>query len=605
MTDLGIDGIGDATLVGSGGSAAVYSAIRLKVGDTVAVKVLHQSLVESDARRAFEREVAALGKLSDTPGILATLDSGVSDRGQPYIIVPLLGGGSAQDRIESQGAMDWRDAAEIISTVAVALNSAHENGVWHRDIKPANLLFSKTGDVFLADFGIAKVLESTNRTSVGLSGTPAFSAPEALDGEFEAVSDVYSLAATFHSLVTGRVLFESTGATEKDTIWAAIQRVHTEVPPRLIDFGLPEDLDALIAQALSKDPKARPSVGQVVRSMRDSSFGPGVQAKDSSDQSTLHRHRNTHDDGSDAGDLVTENETRRRRAAVAAGLVAIVALGIVGIAGVRGGNGGSVTEVLGETALPIVDATATATPVPSTPTPTPVPPTPTPVPPTPTPTPVPPTPTPVPPTAVPPPPTPTAVPPPPTPTPVPLPPPLRLSDERVVVGPGPVVIPVASGVVFDIDTERAVRQLGGLAIIYANDELTGSTREDQVNVFTPIEGRAGGQLTSLDQISEVFFNADRFDNMVELAPVTVGGYGARHFRGEPEFSGTMFFKTSNAAGPGRGWFEPRNFLEVWFIDTPSGVVAVTAEWFETEWRPDSEVGKIAAEVIDTFRLVGD
>jgi len=291
MVDLGIPGLGSATLIGSGGSSAVYSAVRTQFGDQVAVKLMLQGLPET-SRQLFTRETEALTQLGAEPGIVAILDSGTNDRAQPYLIMPFFSRGSTQDHIDDVGPMESARAVEVIAQAARAVQRAHDQGIWHRDIKPANLLMTESGEVFVGDFGIATVLSSPSSTSVGLSATPAYSPPEALAGNFEAASDVYSLAATFYALVSGKPPFESAdGGSE--TIFSMIQRVNTEDPESLQQFGVPERVNEIILAALSKTPAGRPSspleLASLLTGEADGDERPAAQTTARHD--TVVRHR--------------------------------------------------------------------------------------------------------------------------------------------------------------------------------------------------------------------------------------------------------------------------------------------------------------------------
>lgn len=251
--DLGIDGLGPGTIVGGGGSSTVFSATRTSFGDRVAVKVLRGTIVGDVAKRQFNREVAALTELADCEGIIAALDSGVTNRGEPYLILPLFEH-SAQSEIDQGGPVHWPRAAEIISKAAAALHLGHERSVLHRDLKPSNLLLTSSDDVFVADFGISK-LSAVEATSATVHGyTIAFAAPEVLRGEPASIkSDLYSLARTCVALLNGEVH----GRTDSSPLAVATRAMHGETPT--INAEIPARLRELLHQTLDIDPHARPA----------------------------------------------------------------------------------------------------------------------------------------------------------------------------------------------------------------------------------------------------------------------------------------------------------------------------------------------------------
>lgn len=253
--DIRIDGLIEASLIGSGGSASVYAATRANVGDRVAVKVLRMTASEH-ARRSFEKERRSLETLVSRASIVSVLDSGVTDDGSPYLVMPLLAG-SAQDTLDDEGPMPWQVAATMTIDVAEALHLAHDEGILHRDIKPSNVLLTESGRPFLADFGISRLSDSSmSVTQGGPSYTPAFAPPEILRGETTGTvaSDVFGLVATFAALVRGVGPF-STG--DADTPISVMYRIMEQDPPQLSD--VPAGIQALVNEGLAKDPEDRPS----------------------------------------------------------------------------------------------------------------------------------------------------------------------------------------------------------------------------------------------------------------------------------------------------------------------------------------------------------
>ena len=147
---LGIEGLVDPRAIGEGGNAVVYRAYQPALDRQVAVKVL-KGLVDDDARRRFDRERRAMGRLSEHEGIVTVYESGFTERGEPYLVMPLLPG-SLEDELRS-GPLPWRAAVEVMADVCDTVGIAHESGVVHRDLKPGNIMRSPTGRPLVADFG--------------------------------------------------------------------------------------------------------------------------------------------------------------------------------------------------------------------------------------------------------------------------------------------------------------------------------------------------------------------------------------------------------------------------------------------------------------------
>ncbi len=254
--NLGIAGIGDAVAVGRGGNATVYRAHQASMDRTVAIKVLDSS--DATTRRRFDRERQAMGRLSQHQGIITIYDSGYTSSGRPYLVMPYFEEGSLQDRIDRDGAVPWEEAVETISKVAEAVDHAHQQGVVHRDLKPSNMMIDTNGNPQVADFGIALLADWAQTYTEQLVLTPAYSAPELLDGVEPTVrSDVYALAATLAALITGSPPF-MTGTPTGDTLLALSRRIAEEPPPDLTEFGVPKNVNSVIQRALAKDPIDRP-----------------------------------------------------------------------------------------------------------------------------------------------------------------------------------------------------------------------------------------------------------------------------------------------------------------------------------------------------------
>ena len=249
-----VDGYEDLTEVGRGGFGIVYRATQVEFNRTVAVKVLIGVFDES-ARGRFERERRALGALSGHPNIVTVYAAGFTSDGRPYIAMEFLPGGTLAERLSGR-ELSWPEAASIGINIAGALQQAHELGVLHRDVKPENILMSAYGEPKLADFGVARLQGGYETRSGVITATYAHAAPELLDGKPPSpASDVYSLASTVYSLITGRAPFVSDA--DDDTLPAVIARIATQPPPDLRAQGVPESVCEALERGLAKDPTQR------------------------------------------------------------------------------------------------------------------------------------------------------------------------------------------------------------------------------------------------------------------------------------------------------------------------------------------------------------
>lgn len=239
--------------LGRGGMATVYHAYDPRFERDVAIKVLPRVFMHDPTFRArFEQEAKTIAAL-DHPAIVPVYDVGEQD-GQPYLVMRHIDGGSLADRIQ-EGPLPLDESAHIIERVGEALSEAHRQGVIHRDIKPGNILFDTRGYVYLSDFGIVKLSESTaHLTGSGIVGTPAYTAPEVSQpGGVSPLIDVYALGVTLYQMLTGQLPYES------DTPLGMLMAHATHPVPsvRHLRPDLPEDIDVVIAHVLAKDPASR------------------------------------------------------------------------------------------------------------------------------------------------------------------------------------------------------------------------------------------------------------------------------------------------------------------------------------------------------------
>ncbi len=243
------------TLLGRGGMADVWRATDTKLARTVAVKVIHATYAEDPQfAERFLREARVVASL-EHPNILPVYDFG-DEGGIPFLVMPHLAGGTLRDRLRGSPA-PLGVAAAWIRQLADALDAAHAAGILHRDVKPANVLLGRDDRLFLADFGIAKMVESmTGLTATGVVvGTPVYMAPEQAQGQpASPATDRYALAVVVYEILAGRPPFEG-----DNPLSLMHQHVSTPAPALSTKVGgLPAGLDAVLARALSKDPAERP-----------------------------------------------------------------------------------------------------------------------------------------------------------------------------------------------------------------------------------------------------------------------------------------------------------------------------------------------------------
>jgi serine/threonine-protein kinase PknK len=248
-------GFEDAEEVGRGGFGAVYKCRQPHLERVVAVKVLSSDL-SNENRERFLREEHAMGRLSGHPNIVDILQVDITDTGRPFIVMPFHSRGSFDSVLQRRGPLAWDEAVRIGIKLAGAVESAHWVGILHRDIKPGNILLTAYDEPQLTDFGIARVRGSFETSQGLIAGSPAFMAPELLKGEQPTeLSDVYGLAATLFSLITGHAAIERR-AGEK--VVAQFVRMTSQPLTGAGRFDLPADLSAAIEAAMSHEKSERP-----------------------------------------------------------------------------------------------------------------------------------------------------------------------------------------------------------------------------------------------------------------------------------------------------------------------------------------------------------
>jgi serine/threonine-protein kinase len=248
--------------VARGGMATVYEATDTRLDRTVAVKVMHAGLGDDDEfSRRFRREAQAAARLAHH-NVVAVFDQG-DDDGTLFLVMEYVPGITLRDLIRTEAPMSPARALTVIEPVLSALGAAHRAGMIHRDVKPENVLLADDGRVKVADFGLARAVNSeTQHTSTGvLIGTVSYLSPElVVDGHADARSDVYAVGVLIYEMLTGQKPHQA-----DSPIQVAYKHVHEDIPPpSWLMPSLPPYVDALVARATARDTSLRPADATVL-----------------------------------------------------------------------------------------------------------------------------------------------------------------------------------------------------------------------------------------------------------------------------------------------------------------------------------------------------
>ncbi|RKR91559.1 serine/threonine-protein kinase [Micromonospora pisi] len=254
--------------LGAGGMSVVWRGYDEVLGRQVAVKVLASRLADDRAfRRQIRVEAQAVARLVH-PHITGVYDYGESVTDGltvPYVVMELVDGESLAARLAREHRLPWRPAVAAIAEAAAALAAAHARGIVHRDVTPGNVMLTDAG-VKVVDFGISALSGENDTGPDGrLLGTPAYCAPERLDGgQVSPAADVYALGLLLYRTLTGHLPWPESSAT--GVLRAHLYQEPAPLPP--VD-GLPDEVVDLCARCLAKTPGERPDSAEVARTLAE------------------------------------------------------------------------------------------------------------------------------------------------------------------------------------------------------------------------------------------------------------------------------------------------------------------------------------------------
>lgn len=245
-------------VLGAGKKGFVLRAYDPAMEREVAIRVLTEQLSADELeRRRFLFGAKSAGKFQHVNTV--TVHEVAQQDDVSYLVMEMVSGGSAGDQLERNGAFDVTEATRMVIEASRGLAAAHEEGFVHRDIKPANLLLTEDGTAKVSDFQLAKqttVQAARNLTLAGqLIGTPHYMSPEQCQATtVDARSDIYSLGATYYSLLTARLPYDDRTSVPR----VMLAHISAEPPdPRQINPDVPDASAQVIEQAMAKSPDQR------------------------------------------------------------------------------------------------------------------------------------------------------------------------------------------------------------------------------------------------------------------------------------------------------------------------------------------------------------
>ena len=253
-------------LLGRGGMGRVFKVRNRINGQIRALKVLHARLVsDADALRRFEQEATAASRIIH-PNAIKTIDNGIDNSGNPYLVLEYIEGISLASMVRQSGPLKILTGVNIFTQICSALEEAHRNGVVHRDIKPSNILIVNSPNhkhfAKVLDFGIAKVLPRAEDGTIAVTatgevfGSPPYMSPEqCLGSALDHRSDIYSLGCLMYEVLSGAPPF--VGDNQLSTMYKQINEIAAPLNCPGEDVRLVEQLDRIVFMAMKKQPSER------------------------------------------------------------------------------------------------------------------------------------------------------------------------------------------------------------------------------------------------------------------------------------------------------------------------------------------------------------
>ena len=241
-------------LLGQGGMSQVYAATDLRLGRSVAIKLLRPEFRDAPTfSERFMREARTAAALQH-PIVVNIFDVG-QDGQQVFMVMELVQGRALREYIDSDAPFEPADVVTVLDQLCDALDYAHSRGVIHRDVKPENILIADDGRVKIGDFGIARSVNNGDLTTAGLVlGSAYYMAPEQAQGKpATAATDIYAAGVVAYEMLTSKRPFSGTTSVE-----VASQHIDARLtPPSRVNHALPRQVDTAIARALAKEPTRR------------------------------------------------------------------------------------------------------------------------------------------------------------------------------------------------------------------------------------------------------------------------------------------------------------------------------------------------------------
>ncbi|MCP4675166.1 MAG: serine/threonine protein kinase [Deltaproteobacteria bacterium] len=250
-------------LLGEGGMGSVYLGEHVVIGKKAAVKFLHAEYVgEEDVVKRFYREAQAAASIGHK-NIIDVLDVGVSQAGEPYMVMEYLEGESLSSLLDRTGPIDLAAACGILESALQALSAVHDKGIIHRDLKPDNIFLvclpGEPPKVKLIDFGISKFTKGTEESQLtqtgSLLGTPSYMSPEQARSlpDIDFRTDLYSMGVILYQMLTGEMPF--VGNHYNDLLIKLL--TDPPRPPGVVYADFPKEAESLVMKTLEKDPADR------------------------------------------------------------------------------------------------------------------------------------------------------------------------------------------------------------------------------------------------------------------------------------------------------------------------------------------------------------